>query len=67
MQHPAGPTIITTSDSKAINVIAVTLAITVSVITIYYLLHQTKLVKLQLAEHKNSPNGHPLKKPQTTT
>ncbi len=63
MTHPSGPTVITTTDNRAVNLIAVTLAITVSVITIYYLLHQTKLVKIQLDEHKNKPNGHPLKKP----
>jgi len=53
-----GTTIITTGESKTLNTIALGLGLVVGVLTVYYLVTQTKLIKMQIAKHEADKSKH---------
>lgn len=56
------PSIATIHKNQSLNAIAILVTIAVGSLTLYYLYHQTKLIKMQIDKHEAEKNGQAHKK-----
>ena len=56
------PSIAAISKNQTLNAVAIVVTIAVGSLTLYYLYHQTKLIKMQIDKHEAQKNGTAHKK-----